>query len=88
MPVRVRILALVALIAFLLLAACSAPPPSAQPTAGAGATGPAAATAQPTAKLVRVAIQREESTVTPYSYVSGYPGWNILNRNRSHGQAG
>ncbi|MEN9222458.1 MAG: ABC transporter substrate-binding protein, partial [Thermostichus sp. BF3_bins_97] len=28
---------------------------------------------------LRIAINRDESTLQPYTYVTGYPGWNLLN---------
>ncbi len=38
---------------------------------------------QPTALAqsggLRVAVNRDESTLQPYTYVTGYPGWNLLN---------
>ena len=34
-------------------------------------------TAQDTERL-RVALTADESTINPYTYVSGYPGWNLL----------
>jgi peptide/nickel transport system substrate-binding protein len=63
-------------------------PPAA--TAGPGATEPAATapgdTAAPTtegpgggiAASVRAAITGDEGTLNPYTYVTGFPGWNLL----------
>lgn len=31
-----------------------------------------------TAEKVRMSITDDESTITPYTYVTGYPGWNLL----------
>ena len=31
-----------------------------------------------TAETVRMSITDDESTITPYTYVTGYPGWNLL----------
>lgn len=61
-------------------AASSAPagepsaPPAEQPTAAPPTAEPAAAPAQ----SLRVAILRDEGTLQPYTYVTGYPGWNML----------
>lgn len=57
----------------LLLAACApvdAPPaPQAPSTASTGASQ---------VERLRVAVVGDESTLTPYTYVTGYPGWNLL----------
>lgn len=57
------------LLAVLLLAACA---PTVAPAAPAEeqAAGPAA--------TLRIGILGDESTLTPYTYVTGYPGWNML----------
>lgn len=55
-----------------LLTACAAP--AAAPTQSADADDTSAAQA---ARLA-VAIVGDESTLTPYTYVTGYPGWNLL----------
>ena len=31
-----------------------------------------------TAESLRMSITDDESTITPYTYVTGYPGWNLL----------
>jgi peptide/nickel transport system substrate-binding protein len=80
------------LLSSLLLGACgSAPPQAAEaPPTGAPAAEPdAAPSAAPTAapspepvaaasQSLRVAILRDEGTLQPYTYVTGYPGWNML----------
>lgn len=61
-----------------LLAACA-------PTTGP-ASAPAAESIEPAevaeeatgTEQLRVAIIGDESTITPYTYVTGYPGWNLL----------
>lgn len=53
--------------------------PAAQPTSAPAPTvapPTTAPTAQPVS--VRMAILRDESTMQPYTYVTGYPGWNML----------
>lgn len=50
----------------------STPAPAAEPTA-APSPEPAAAP-----QSLRVAILRDEGTLQPYTYVTGYPGWNML----------
>jgi peptide/nickel transport system substrate-binding protein len=74
----VHIIALMLLVA--LLSACGGGPAA---PAGTSASPPPAGTAAPTAapataKSLRVAILRDEGTLQPYTYVSGYPGWNML----------
>jgi peptide/nickel transport system substrate-binding protein len=54
----------------LLMAACA-------PAAVVPEAAPASADAGTTEQL-RVAIIGDESTLTPYTYVTGYPGWNLL----------
>ncbi len=72
-----------------VIAACApvAQPTSAPPTvaAGAAATTSAPTTSPPATSAsasqpvsVRMAILRDESTMQPYTYVTGYPGWNML----------
>jgi peptide/nickel transport system substrate-binding protein len=94
MPRLSSVGALLLLSALLLSACGSAPPQAAetQPTT-APASVPAvestpAPAAEPTAALspepaaapqsLRVAILRDEGTLQPYTYVTGYPGWNML----------
>lgn len=55
-----------------LLAACA---PTVAPAAPQAA--PAAESAGAVARL-RLALVGDESTLTPYTYVTGYPGWNLL----------
>lgn len=46
---------------------------------GATTTAPAGATTAPaTSATLRLAIQAAEGTLTPYTYVTGYPGYNLL----------
>lgn len=57
----------------LLLAACvQAPMPA------PSADGPTLADAVNETRQLRVGITGDESTLTPYTYVTGYPGWNLL----------
>ena len=34
--------------------------------------------AQTTAERLRIGVTDDESTINPYTYVTGYPGWNLL----------
>lgn len=88
MNVTVRVSAsVIALVLFAsLLSACGGAPVAAPnasagaSTSGAGAAS-VAASASPqaaSAKSLRVAILRDEGTLQPYTYVTGYPGWNML----------
>jgi peptide/nickel transport system substrate-binding protein len=55
--------------------------PAAEPTAATPVEPTAAPAAEPAAaapQSLRVAILRDEGTLQPYTYVSGYPGWNML----------
>ncbi len=65
------------LVLVLLLAACTS---TVAPSAPAGDATPAAAeeAATGSATQLRIGILGDESTLTPYSYVTGYPGWNML----------
>ncbi len=61
-----------------LLAACTpAAEPAAAPAESAAETE-ASSTDNGQADQLRVAIIGDESTLTPYTYVTGYPGWNLL----------
>lgn len=60
------------LMLLLLLAACA---PQAAAPAG---TESEAAPDEEAVRVLRVAIAGDESTLTPYTYVTGYPGWNLL----------
>jgi peptide/nickel transport system substrate-binding protein len=74
---RLRRGSLLLILVVLLLAACTS---QAVPAAPADTT-PAAAeegVASSAVEQLRVAIIGDESTLTPYTYVTGYPGWNIL----------
>lgn len=46
------------------------------PTTTAGSGGTTAAPAEPI--TVRAAITGDEDTINPYTYISGFPGWNLL----------
>ena len=61
----------------LLVAACA---PQAAPAAPAGEATPAAeeAAGATTTEQLRLAVIGDESTLNPYTYVTGYPGWNLL----------
>lgn len=60
----------VLLLLVLLLAACAPTVTPAAPAESEEAAGPAA--------QLRIGILGDESTLTPYSYVTGYPGYNML----------
>jgi peptide/nickel transport system substrate-binding protein len=57
----------------LALVACAAPP-----EAGWAPAPEAAPAAAGQIARLRLAIVGDESTLTPYTYVTGYPGWNLL----------
>ncbi|MCE7981718.1 MAG: hypothetical protein DYG89_11030 [Caldilinea sp. CFX5] len=57
----------------LLLAACA---PVGAPTAPQAPS--TASTGAGQVERLRVAVVGDESTLTPYTYVTGYPGWNLL----------
>lgn len=63
------------LLLVLLLAACA---PTVAPSAPAGETASATGEAAGPAATLRIGILGDESTLTPYTYVTGYPGWNML----------
>ena len=83
MSTKKRLIGAIMLLALLALglAACAAPaapttapaPSQSQPTAA-----PAAPTTAPKPVSVRMAILGDESTLQPYTYVKGYPGYNML----------
>ena len=73
----------IGMIVLLVLAACGASGTSPAPSVDAGgasgepqasATGGAAAPAE----TVRAGMVGDESTLNPYTYVTGFPGWNLL----------
>lgn len=68
-----RVYLLLGLALTLLLGACV---PVAAPVAPAAAAPTAEGT--PQASLVRLAIPADEGTLTPYTYVTGYPGYYLL----------
>lgn len=61
----------VVFLCILLLAACTGVPP-AQTSSEEGSSNVGES------NRLAVAIVGDESTLTPYSYVTGYPGWNLL----------
>ena len=62
-------------------ASSSAPAPTKapDPTKAPAPTQPPAPTATAKPVSLRMAILSDESTLNPYTYVLGYPGWNMLN---------
>lgn len=56
-------------------AAATAPKPDTKPTA---APAKPAAAAKPAVPSLRIAILANEGTLQPYTYDTGYPGWNLL----------
>jgi len=70
----------------LVLSACGSqqPSPSADGSEAPPATGSAApsddgeGTGEGTAASVRAAITGDEGTLNPYTYITGFPGWNLL----------
>lgn len=71
-----KIIAAFFLIAFLLVAVTACAPPGAveeSPAVEPGEENDVQETA-----LLRIAIPRDESSLNPYTYVSGYPGHNLL----------
>ena len=67
----------------IVLAACGASGTSpSQSAADPGESEPAGESASPATsgpvESVRAGIVGDESTLTPYSYVTGFPGWNLL----------
>lgn len=87
---RLRGIAVLGILVALGIAACApvGQPGAAQPTSAPAAptTAPgtqptsAPSTSAPLAKpvSVRLAILTDERTLQPYTYVTGYPGWNML----------
>lgn len=65
---RVRVV-LALLLSSWLLVACG----------GSGDSEPSDAQGPATAQTLAVSIRSDESTLTPYTYVTGSPGWNLLN---------
>lgn len=60
-----------------LLAACTAATePASAPSQPAAEDDAAPSAAQ--AESLRVALTGDESTLNPYTYITGYPGWNLL----------
>jgi peptide/nickel transport system substrate-binding protein len=61
----------------LLAAACGSS--TSGPSRAPGASGPAATPpAATTVERVRAGIVGDESSLNPYTYVTGFPGWNLL----------
>ncbi len=85
-----RTLLVVLLVLVLTVSACGSPAPTTAPAAtpttaakpAEPTKAPVAPTVAPTAApkpvSLRVAILGDESTLTPYTYVKGYPGWNMM----------
>jgi peptide/nickel transport system substrate-binding protein len=71
---RVLFHALLIWLAASLLVACA---PAVAPASAPADSAAASADAGPAERL-RVAIIGDESTLNPYTYVTGYPGWNLL----------
>lgn len=71
---RRRLPALLPLLLMLLglLAACA--PQGVAPAPAQDGAAPAAGET----RVLRAAIVGDESTLTPYTYITGYPGWNLL----------
>lgn len=59
-------------------ASAPAAEPAASPAPAPTTAPPTAAPAAAPAQSLRVAILRDEGTLQPYTYVTGYPGWNML----------
>jgi len=61
------------------VAACS-PAASTAPSEPAASTSPTAAPSEAPTQVaqVRMGIVGDESTLNPYTYVTGFPGWNLL----------
>jgi len=57
----------------------AAPEPTSAPAADAPTVAPEPTSAAPATEPLRVAIVGDEGTLTPYTYQTGYPGWNMLN---------
>ena len=80
-----RLISALGLVLFTALSACApAATPATAPTSAPAATSAPKATALPaptaTSKPIslRIAILLDEGTLQPYTYVTGYPGWNVL----------
>jgi peptide/nickel transport system substrate-binding protein len=67
---------LLLVVIMLLVGACAPQAAPAAPAATPAAEGEAAAPGA--VEQLRVAIIGDESTLNPYTYVTGYPGWNLL----------
>jgi len=92
MDISNRAIQVLLLVLVLALGACSAATPAptqapaptrapAEPPATAvpiPTQPPASPTAAPKPVTLRMATTGDESTLTPYTYVTGYPGWNML----------
>lgn len=72
--------AIAVLLVALLVAACggttTSGAPSAAATSGASEAAPSEGAAQ--VERLRMATVSDESTLNPYTYVTGFPGWNLL----------
>lgn len=79
-PIRMSASIIALILVASLLSACGGTP-AAPDTATEASPAGASASASPqaaTAQSLRVAILRDEGTLQPYTYVTGYPGWNML----------
>ncbi|NJN19779.1 MAG: hypothetical protein HC822_27850, partial [Oscillochloris sp.] len=81
-PWRARpFMLLIPLVLALILVACGSAPQAGAPPAATDAPATEAATAAPAeapSEPLRIAITGDEGTLTPYTYQTGYPGWNLL----------
>ena len=84
-----RLISALWLVLFTALSACapaatpatastSAPAATSAPTSAPKATALPAPTATSKPISLRIAILLDEGTLQPYTYVTGYPGWNVL----------
>jgi peptide/nickel transport system substrate-binding protein len=81
-----KFVVVVTLALVLALVACASPTPTRAPaptvapslTATLKPTVAPSPTATPKPISLRMATSGDESTLTPYTYVTGYPGWNML----------
>lgn len=66
-------------VALLVAVAGCSPGATTAPATPAGTTAPSEGPSQPAqVERLRMAIVGDESTLNPYTYVTGFPGWNLL----------